>query len=209
MKKILSIIFSSIFLMSSAQAGGMIGVKAGFGELEGDRTQDAKFGTASGSVDHEYGAIFAEVETGAGFSVGLEYIPIEATIDTKATTAADSHANISDHKTLYVLVPFGNLYGKIGYSHADVSVTANYNDAGASSTVVNSHSDAIEGPMIGIGAQFDSPIPFLDVLRLETTYTDYDEMSITTTNTNGTADEDTKRGEATQLTFTIAIAKSF
>ena len=47
MKKILSIIFSSIFLMTSAaNAGGMIGVKAGVGELDGDRTTDGKFGTA-------------------------------------------------------------------------------------------------------------------------------------------------------------------
>ena len=105
MKKILSIIFSSIFLMSSAQAGGMIGVKAGFGELEGDRTQDAKFGTASGSVDHEYGAIFAEFEVNDMMSIGGEFIPLEATIDTASTTNADSHANISDHTTVYLLVP--------------------------------------------------------------------------------------------------------
>ena len=206
MKKILSIIFSSIFLMTSAYAGGMIGVKAGFGELDGERTEDADFGSQSGSVDHEYGAIFAEVETGAGFSVGVEYIPIEATIDTKAD-GADSHAKISDHKTLYVLKQFGNLYGKIGYSHADIGVTANYNDA--SVTTIDSHSDAVEGPMIGIGAQFDSPIPFLDVVRLETTYTNYDDMEITTTSTNGTGEQSTKRGEAEQITFTIAIAKSF
>ncbi len=63
--------------------------------------------------------------------------------------------------------------------------------------------------MVGIGAQLESPIPFLDVVRLEATYTSYSEMEITTTNTNGTADKDTKKGEAEQLTFTIGIAKSF
>ena len=42
MKKILSIIFSSVFLMTSAYAGGMIGIKAGFGTLDGERTIDAE-----------------------------------------------------------------------------------------------------------------------------------------------------------------------
>ena len=63
--------------------------------------------------------------------------------------------------------------------------------------------------MIGIGAQLESPIPFLDVVRIEATYTDYGSMSITTTNTNGTTDTDTKKGEATQTTLTIGLAKSF
>ena len=205
MKKVLSIIFSSIFLMTSAYAGGMIGIKAGMGTLDGKRTTDAKFGTQSASKDHEYGAIFAEIELGDMISVGAEYIPIEATIDTKSTTAADSHANISDHTTAYVLVPIADMfYVKAGYSQADVSVVANY----ANTTVTKAPSE-IEGPMIGLGAQFESPIPFLDVVRLEATYTDYGDMSITTTNTNGTTDTDTKKGEATQTTFTIGIAKSF
>ena len=205
MKKILSIIFSSVFLMTSAYAGGMIGIKAGMGTLEGERTIDAKHGLESASKDHEYGAIFAEVEINDMVSVGVEYIPIEATIDTKSTSAVDSHANLSDHKTVYVLMPFKDMfYAKAGYSHADASVQANY----VNTTVTKAPSE-IEGPMIGLGAQLESPIPFLDVVRLEATYTDYGKMSITTTNTNGTTDTDTRTGEATQLTFTIGLAKSF
>ena len=205
MKKILSIIFSSIFLMTSAYAGGMIGIKAGMGTLDGKRTSDSKFGTQSASKDHEYGAIFAEVEMGDRFSVGAEYIPLEATIDTKASSNVDSHANISDHTTVYALFPIADrFYVKAGYSRADVSVVANYVN-----TTVTKAPDEIDGPMIGLGAQFESPIPFLDVVRLEATYTDYGDMSITTTNTNGTTDTDTKKGEATQTTFTIGLAKSF
>ena len=205
MKKILSIIFSSIFLMTSAAyAGGMIGFKAGVGELDGDRTEDGKFGTASGSVSSEYAAIFAEFEVTDMFSVGAELIPMDAIIDTKAATSADSHAKISDHKTVYVLASFDVLYAKVGYSHADANVTANY----VNTTVTDSPS-SISGPMVGIGAQLESPIPFLDVVRIEATYTDYGSMSITTTNTNGTTDTDTKKGEATQQTLTIGLAKSF
>ena len=206
MKKILSIIFSSIFLMTTAaNAGGMVGIKAGVGELDGDRTEDGKFGTASGSVSSEYAAIFAEFEVTDMISVGAELIPMDAIIDTKATTSADSHAKISDHKTIYVLASIGDMfYAKAGYSHADASVTANY-----ANTAVTDAPDDISGPMVGIGAQFESPLPFLDVIRLEATYTDYGSMSITTTNTNGTTDTDTKKGSATQQTFTIGLAKSF
>ena len=206
MKKILSIIFSSIFLMTTAaNAGGMIGVKAGVGELDGDRTEDGKFGTASGSVSSEYAAIFAEFEVTDMISIGAELIPMDAIIDTKAATSADSHAKISDHKTIYVLASIGDMfYAKAGYSHADTKVTANYVN-----TAVTDAPDDISGPMIGIGAQLESPIPFLDVVRVEATYTDYGSMSITTTNTNGTTDTDTKKGEATQTTLTIGLAKSF
>ena len=206
MKKILSIIFSSIFLMTSAaNAGGMIGFKAGVGELDGDRTVDGKFGTASGSVSSEYAAIFAEFEVTDMFSVGAELIPMDAIIDTKSATSADSHAKISDHKTVYVLASISDVvYAKVGYSHADAKVTAKYDN-----TTIDDAPDDISGPMIGIGAQLESPIPFLDVVRIEATYTDYGSMSITTTNLNGTTDTDTKKGEATQTTLTIGLAKSF
>ena len=206
MKKILSIIFSSIFLMTSAaNAGGMIGVKAGVGELDGERTEDGKFGTATGSVSSEYAAIFAEFEVTDMFSVGAEIIPMDAIIDTKSTTPADSHAKISDHRTIYVLASIGDMfYAKAGYSEADVSVIANY-----TTTTIDDAPDSLSGPMIGIGAQLESPIPFLDVVRIEATYTDYGSMSITTSNTTGTKDTDTKKGEATQTTLTIGLAKSF
>ncbi len=205
MKKILSIIFSSAFLMTSAYAGGMIGIKGGFGELDGTRTEDSKFGKQSASVDHEYGAIFAEIELANNISVGVEYIPMQAIIDTKSSSNVDSHAIIENHTTIYALKRFGDtFYAKAGFSQADAEVKANY-----TTTTINDHDDTVDGPMVGIGAQLESPIPFLDVVRLEATYTKYNEMEITTTNTTGTADKDTKKGEAEQLTFTIGIAKSF
>ena len=122
----------------------------------------------------------AEFEVTDMFSVGAEIIPMDAIIDTKAATDADSHAKISDHKTIYVLASFGDMfYAKAGYSAADAEVVANY-----TTTTVTDAPDDISGPMVGIGAQLESPLPFLDVVRVEATYTDYGSMSITTTNTN-------------------------
>ncbi|MBT3902761.1 MAG: hypothetical protein HOF20_07890 [Pelagibacteraceae bacterium] len=208
MKKIVTILFTSLFFMSTAFAGGMIGVKLGAGTLDGERTVDPSHGTtngASGSVDSEYAAIFGEI-SGEKFAVGLELVPLEGKIDTKATTTTDSTVTISNLATVYALVPFGSspIYGKLGYSRAELSVKANY-----TTVTVGAHSDNLEGPMIALGAQFDSPIPFLDVIRVEATHHMFDEVSITTTNTNGTGDTHTKKGEADLTTISLSLAKSF
>ena len=120
MKNIVTILFASIFLMSTANAGGMIGIKAGVGDLDGTRTSsvDAKGGASSASVDSEYGAIFAEVNLADNIAVGLEIVPMEGVIDTKSTTGTDSQVTVEDLMTLYVLASrdtsFGSVYGKIG-----------------------------------------------------------------------------------------------
>ena len=208
MKKIVTILLTSLFLMSAANAGGMIGIKAGVGSLSGERTEDASHGVANNeaTVDSEYAAIFAEVEAGSMVSLGLEIVPLEAKIDTKASTTTDSTATIENFKTLYALVPVGSngIYGKVGYSHADLSVKANYD-----TVTVNSSSDTLEGPMVGIGVQFDNPLPLLDILRIEGNYHKFDELKITTTNTNGTGQTTAKKGEADLMTLSISLAKSF
>tara|TARA_B100001250_G_scaffold345315_1_gene314690 strand:- start:127 stop:753 length:627 start_codon:yes stop_codon:yes gene_type:complete len=208
MKKIISILIASLFLSCSAYAGGVIGVKVGQGELDGKRTVDPSHGIttkASGSVSSEYAAIFAEFGTDK-FSLGVEYVPIDAVIDTKAATATDTHATISDFTTVYALIPFGGdgVYGKIGYAHADLGVSANYD-----TVTVGSHSGSLEGVVLGLGVNIASNLPFADVLRIEGNFVEFDEVSITTTNTNGTADTHTKKGEAELMTISLSIAKSF
>ena len=208
MKKIISILIASSFLACSAYAGGMIGVKLGHGELDGKRTVDPSHGIASkaeGSVSNEYGAVFAEFSLSDMFSVGVELVPFDAIIDTEAD-GTDSHATVSDFTTLYALisVPDSPIYAKLGYGHADLAVKANYD-----SVTVGSHSDALEGHMIGVGAQFESPLPFLDIFRVEANIYEFDEINITTTNTTGTAQTTTKKGEAELMTLSLSIAKSF
>ena len=209
MKKIISILIASLFLSFSAYAGGMIGVKIGQGELDGKRTVDPSHGIATkanGSVSSEYAAIFAEFSFSDMFSVGVEYVPMDAVIDTKSATTTDTHATISDFTTVYALIPFGSdqVYGKIGYAHADLGVKANYD-----TVTVGSHSGSLEGVMLGLGVNIASSLPFADVVRLEGNFVDFDEVSITTTNTNGTADTHTKKGEAELMTISLSIAKSF
>ena len=207
MKKILSILIASSFLALSANAGGMIGVKVGSGTLDGERTVDPQHGVASestGSISHENAAIFAEFSVNDMVSVGLELVPMEGKISTKDTTSSDTTVTVSDLITAYALVSIGDgpFYGKVGYSTVDLAVDSNYTQ-----NTVNSFDDSAQGPMIGLGAQFDSPIPFLDVVRVEGTYTDLGELSITTTDTN--EDATTRKGEAELMTISLSLAKSF
>ena len=159
MKKLMTILLSSLFFVSTAYAGGMIGIKGGFGDLSGTRTSSGEAsGAKSGSVDSEYGAIFAEINLAdSPLSVGFEVVPMEGIIDTKSDTGTDSQVTVSDLMTLYVLASketeFGTLYGKVGYSSADLSAVSNYGLA------LTNASDEAEGPMVGIGAQFEVPTP--------------------------------------------------
>ena len=209
MKKILSILLASSFLAFSANAAGMIGVKVGTGTVDGTKTVDPSHGVAtntSSSKDSEYAAVFLEAGVSDMVSLGIELVPMQGIIDSPAAARSDTQVTVSDLITFYALVPFGDspIYGKIGYGHADLSVVANY-----VTTTVGSHSESLQGPMIGIGAQFDVPVPFLDVVRIEGNYYEFDELSITTTNTTGTADTHTKKGEAELMTVSLSLAKSF
>jgi len=211
MKKLMTMIFASLFFISTAYAGGMVGVKVGTGELDGKRTSSGEGGKTSDSVNSEYGAVFAELNLAdSPVSIGLELVPMEGVIDTKADTGTDSHVIVSDLMTLYVLAAmetdFGAVYGKLGYSKADLSATANYGQS------LSNMSDAAEGPMVGIGAQFDVTADYIstviNTVRLEATHTMFDDLKITSTDEDGGAAEN-RTGEADLTTFSISLARSF
>ena len=94
-------------------------------------------------------------------------------------------AELSDHRTFYGQYMYnmgaGGVYVKAGYAMADIgNVTQTKNSSVDSQiTTVNSQSDSMEGPMLGIGFQTNELVDGL-VARLEATYTDYDDISVTT-----------------------------
>ena len=211
MKKLTTILLSSLFFVSTAYAGGMIGIKAGMGDLSGERTSTGEGGSKSSSVDSEYGAIFAEINLAdSPVSLGFEIVPMEGVIDTKSTTGTDSHVTVSDLMTLYLLgsmeTEFGTIYGKLGYSSADLSAKANYGQT------LSNMSDAAEGPMVGVGAQFDVTNEYVSALintvRLEATYARFDDLKITSTDEDGGAAEN-RTGDAELTTLSISLARSF
>ena len=209
MKKIISLLLGSFLLASSVYAGGMVGVKVGVGDLEGNSNSytagDTTYTAQSGSVDNEYAAIFAEFAVSDMISVGLEYVPLSGIISLDGNSV-DSRAEVSDFMTAYLMLAVdagpGKLYGKVGYADAQIgTVTAN------DSTTVNSQSDALEGPMLGIGFQTAEGAlgDALDlVARIEATYTDFDDVSITTTSNGNASVKKTGDGELTTISLSLA-----
>ncbi len=211
MKKLITILFTSLFFMSTAYAGGMFGVKVGTGELEGKRTSTGESGATEGSVNSEYGAIFAEVNLAdSPVSLGIELVPMEGVIDTKSDTGTDSQVTVSDLMTLYLLaskeMEFGSIYGKIGYATADLSAVSNYGLA------LSNMSDKADGPMLGIGAQFDVTADMIstviDTVRLEATHSMFEDLKISSADEDGGGTA-SRTGEADLTTFSISLARSF
>ena len=86
-------------------------------------------------------------------------------------------------------------YAKVGYSQGDISnVTANF-----ASTSVTSASNKLKGAMVGVGVQKELVSEF--TARLEATYTDFDAVSVTTTNAAGNSV--LKTGDADLTTFSF------
>ena len=211
MKKLTILTFSILFTIStSAFAGGMIGVKYGNGDLEGNAQSytagSTTYAAESGSKDNEFGAIFAEINIKESpISVGLEYVPFDADISLNGDASGVS-ANVSDYTTLYALAMHElnevSVYAKLGYSMADIG-TVKPNDG---QTTINSSSDSLEGMMYGVGVQ-SKELPFGLVARAEYTFTEFDDISVTTTSNGSVAAKKTADGDLT--TLTISLAKSF
>lgn len=214
MKKIISLLIGSFLFASTAYAAGMVGVKVGNGDLEGNADGYTAGGTTytaiSKSKSSEYAAVFAELELGGTpLSLGIEYIPFDASIGLDGNSV-DSSAEISDYTTIYALAKMsvgeGMAYVKAGYSEGSIgNITAR---AGPEGTTINSQSDSLEGPMIGIGFETGSLGDALDlVARFEATYTEFDDVSVTTTSNGSASVKKTADGDLT--TLSVSIGKKF
>ena len=140
-------------------------------------------------------------------SFGLDYIPFSTEIDARsgadvggdltgtvsgaANTAANAAAagtksatlDLKNHATIYIQPSYnlGNglaVFGKVGYSHADLQITSSNTATGSSM----SKKDDLEGYLVGIGLQKNLDKTMF--VRLEANYTDYD--TVTYTNSSGT-----------------------
>ena len=216
MKKIISILVGSLFFASSALAvSGMVGVKVGNGDLEA--TKQAITNTPSAlteaaetnSIDHTFAAIFAEVNVNdSPINVGLELVPLTGTISVTNGNDTDASIEVSNLKTIYAsasrpLDNGGTVYAKIGYSHADLDNAKQSNGT----TTINSFSESLEGPMVGVGFQAPENDQGI-IFRAEATIAKFDDVQVKTTDTDGLAE--TKKGTDIEFTtFTISLAKAF
>ena len=211
MNKIVSILFASIIFTTSAYAGGLIGLKVGNGDLEGTKLQttntlaphDAK---TSGSKDNMYGAIFGEININESpLNLGFELVPLTGTISV-VNDDSDASVEVGNLKTIYALaareIGAGSVYAKLGYSEADIDNAKQSNGT----TTITSFSDALEGPMIGIGFQTGEYNGL--VFRAEATLTEFDDVEVKTTDADGLV-ETKKANDIEFQTITLSVAKSF
>ena len=217
LKKITTILFSVFFLSSMAIADTTnVGVKLSYGSLEasGTETTDQSTTVSSGSGDASfpYASIFVEREielTNANIAFGLDYIPFEAEVDKLGGgNGTDATVNLKDHFTVYIqpskkLDNGLSVFGKIGYSQADVKitdVTRQATTAGTASTDTGA-TKSLEGPMIGIGVEKEVAI---GAVRLELTHTEYDDINYTNSNSKKLTAKDIK-----MQSINLSLVKKF
>jgi len=216
---LIGIIFGTALLFStSVYSDGVVGLKVGVGDLEATKQAytagSNAYAAETRSKDHEYAAVFAElnIPTVDGLSLGFEIIPFTATITLDNEKEAHTGAEISDYRTLYGQYMFsmanGGVYVKAGYSMGDIGAVSQTGTSSVATpiTTVNSQSDSLEGPMIGVGFQSSE---FGDgfVARAEATYTEFDDVSVTTTSNGSASVKKTASAELT--TFSVSLAKTF
>ena len=223
MKKYLVGLFagSALFVngtISAVAAELGYGITAAIVNLEADgsetETGSQTAETTNASVSHTFpiASIFAEMQ-GDRWTLGLDYIPIDADVSDKAKSRTDTEtsvtgnnattstsrtntaqAELAHHLTTYVeFKPRDSMYFKLGYIIADLNTTESL-DTGSSYG-----NASLNGIMYGVGFKNDLNRGYL---KMELTYSDYDNISLTdstgrtgvTTNNKISADLD-----ATQL----------
>ena len=214
MKNIVSLLVGSLFFASSALAGSMVGVKVGNGNLEATKNvivnTPAALNEAAETKDisHEFAAIFVEKDMdGSPISLGLEFVPLTGTISVVNGNDTDASVEVGNLKTVYALASKdmggGSVYGKLGYSHADISNAKQSNGT----TTINSFSESLEGPMVGVGFQAAETGNGL-IFRAEATYSQFDDLTVNTTDSDGLV-ENKNATDVEFTTFTISVARSF
>ena len=169
-------------------------------------SQTAETHKKSVSNDVLIGSVFAEVAFGK-FAIGLDYIPFDADVSDKThqridtetsvtsteTTTSTSRtqkaaAEVSDHTTIYVNYYLNDsFYLHLGHASVDLTTQESL-DTGS-----KYGNATVDGIQYGAGVQMN------DNFRLEAAYTDYDDISISssvartgvTTNNKIEADLDT------------------
>ena len=217
-KLVLSIIFLLGF-STTVYATGSVGFTLSTGDVKSGLKDDIDNNgstdtTKNLSNDISFGSIFFEKALNDNMSVGLDFIPFEAEFESRSTTQSSikekgsstttgtnkGTADVSRHLTFYVQpqkeIRDGlKVFGTLGLVRADVESTVQ----SVSSTDKTVEQD-LEGIKLGLGLKKETGFGFI---KLEYSETDYDDVSVTTSNnTKVTADIDTE-------VLALSVAKSF
>ena len=208
MKKITLAISGLVLLAGSAFADSTnIGAKLSYGNFDASGTEtqnltsDPKL-TSSGDANFPFASIFLEREkefSNFNVALGLDFIPLTAEIDKLGGgDGTDATVEVGNQITLYVqpskeLSNGLKVFGKLGYSRMSVDITditRQATTAGTASTDGSTSKD-LDGITVGLGVEKSVSAGPFDFIRLEASYTDYDSISHTNSNSKKlTADAD-------------------
>lgn len=198
-----------------------VGVSAAYGNFDGEATETNVTAKAakSGDADFPFASIFAEYSTTLDKSwklaIGLDYIPLETEIESLTRNSTSKNAGtttgdgpttakmeLKNHATLYIQPSYMidqtlSVFGKVGYSQADLNITASNAATGSSLN----KKDTLEGYLVGVGIQ--NNISKTAFVRLEANYTDYDTVNYT--NSTGTK----FTGDGKLMAAKVSIGTSF
>jgi opacity protein-like surface antigen len=198
-----------------------VGISAAYGNFDGEarETNVTAKAAKSGDADFPFASIFAEYSTTLDKSwklaIGLDYIPLETEIESMTRSCTSQNAGttsgsgnttakmeLKNHATLYIQPSYMidqtlSVFGKVGYSHADLDINATNAATGSSLK----KKDTLQGYLVGVGIQ--NNISKNAFVRLEANYTAYDD--VTYTNTTGTK----FTGDGTLMAAKVSIGTSF
>ena len=218
--KILALVVASFFTVTSfALAGNVIGVTGTLAKIEASGTETE--GTAadtsdrSKSVDNTagYGSIYLEHIRDNGIAIGLEYVPFSADVSDQVhsrtdtsqagsgegrsgTTVNTAAAEIENYRTVYVELPRGAAYLRLGFSQVDV------NTQEAQITNGGTYGDAtLDGYNIGLGLKTETDNGLQ--VKFNVQYTDFEDLDLSSsTNNSINADLDL-------TTVNLSVGRSF
>ena len=215
MKKIIAMLFASVFFTSQAMADLAIGVSVSAAAMDTSGSETEMTGdTETNSKTHEENivapAIFVEAVADNNFVLGLSYIPareLGSGSRTDVNTAADvaSEADTGTYSVdvelenvvqVYTNIPIGPVYALLGVQSAQITVDDNDKD-----NQNNYENVSVLGYTLGAGYRGELGGAFY---KAEVSYTDFDNYSdISRTN-------DKKVTADTEVTaFTVAMGVQF
>ena len=219
MKKLVLSILLLLGLVTNSYATGSVGFTLSNADVKSDVSDDIDNNgttdtTKSLSNDVAFASIFFEKALNDNMSVGIDFIPFEAEFESRSTTQASlkgkgvatasgtnkGTADVSNHLTFY-LQPQKEIrdglkvFGTLGLVKADVESLVQ-----SVSSTDKTVDQSLDGMKLGLGLKKDTGFGFI---KLEYSQTDYDDVSVTTSNsTKVTADIDTD-------ILALSVAKSF
>ena len=216
-KLVLSIIFLLGFSTTS-YANNSVGFTVSLADVKSDVKDDIDNNgttdtTKSLSNKIAIGSVFFEKAVNDNMSIGLDVIPFKAELDSRSTSQSSikgagtstsgtnkGTVEVSNHLTFYVQpqreIKDGlKVFGTLGLIKADVD-----SDVQSISSTNKTVESSLDGLKLGLGLKRETGFGFV---KLEYSQTDYDDISVTTSNnTKVTGDIDTD-------ILALSVARSF